>query len=315
MIDVLTIQQAGTEILGDNPKNMYFFGGEEYGIKCKYIEHLRDYYNQVQEMPTVSEVLDIFKRKQLFPLPPKLYIVRYDDTFLSDLNERTVKQISKLTIRGTIVCLYEAPKAVSKCNKYFPDNTVSFDNINPSFIVQYLTKDFPALSQKAITEAVRIHPDYMGAYNICIGLSVLDDRIVDGMTSAQADETFGYDPAATEIQLRQAFAAKNVYLCINLLDTYIGDKNQIFYTWLAAMLELEKLLVNPKQKSDLGSCAKHWDLLSVYNMFQNIYAELDTSRSVQSYNIDDRLLYLILLLQYNPVPERGAMTDGVYESA
>ena len=309
---MLTIQQAGTEILEDHPKNLYFFGGEEYGIKCRYIDHLTDYYKQVQEMPTVSDALAVFRKKQLFPLPPKLYIVRYDDTFISALNEHIVKQISKLKIKGTIVCIYEDSKAVSKCNKFFPDNTVTFEYINPTFIKTYLTKDFPDLSVRAISEAVRIHPDYMGAYNICVGLNVLDKMSLDSMTSTQADQTFGYDAATSDIQLRQAFAAKNVYLCANLLDKYVGDKTQIFYIWLAAMLELEKLLINPKQKSDLGSCVQHWDIQSVYNMFQSIYAELETSRNVLSYNIDDRLLYLVLLLQYNPIPERQAMTNGIY---
>lgn len=304
---MLTIQEAGTEILGDKPKSLYFFGGEEYGIKCKYIDHLREYYKAWQEMPTVSEALAVFKKKQLLPLPPKLYIVRYDDTFISELADKVVKQISKLKIRGTIVCLYEATKAVAKCNKYFPDNTVSFDPINPTFIKQYLKSDFPQLQDGAIVEAVRLHADYRGAYNICIGLSALDEITLSGMSSRQVNETFGYDISASDTQLRQAFAARNVYTISSLLDTYIGDKNQIFYIWLAAMLELEKLLVNPKQKSDLGQYVAYWDLQSVYYMFHHIYNELSTSRSVLSYNVDDRLLYLALLLQYRPIPAVGVI--------
>ena len=304
---MLTIQEAGTEILGDNPKNFYVFGGEEYGIKCKYLEHLKELYKASVEVETVSEALAIFKKKQLFPLPPKLYICRYDDSFIAELSEKTAKSLAKIKIRGTIVCLYENPKSVNKCNRYLPDNTVSFDAVNPVFIKQYLSKDFPSLPESAISEAVRVHPDYKGAYNICLSLSALSDMDLAGLTSKLANETFGYDVSATDTQLRQAFASKNLYEVTELLDNYTGDKNQIFYVWLSAMLELEKLLGNPKQKSDLKSCVKLWDLQSVYNMFMHIYHELETSRSVLSYNIDDRLLYIALLLQYQPVPSIEVM--------
>ncbi len=302
---MLTIQQAGTEILGDSPKNFYVFGGTEYGIKCKYLEHLKGLYKASVEVETVSEALAIFKKKQLLPLPPKLYIVRYDDTFISELSEKMAKSIAKLKIRGTIVCLYENLKSVGKCNKYLPDNTVSFDAVNPVFIKQYLQKDFPSLPESAISEAVRIHSDYMGAYNICISLSSLSEMDIAGLTSKLANETFGYDASSTDAQIRQAFAAKNFYIVTELLENYTGDKNQIFYVWLSTMLELEKLLDNPKQKSDLKQFIKLWDIASIYNMFMHIYHELEISRSVLSYDIDSRLLYLALLLQFQPVPAVG----------
>lgn len=304
---MLTIQQAGTEILGDNPKNFYVFGGEEYGIKCKYLEHLKKLYKVSVEVETVSEALSIFKKKQLLPLPPKLYIVRYDDTFISELSEKMVKHIFKLKIKGTIVCLYENLKSVGKCNKYLPDNTVSFDAVNPVFIKQYLQKDFPSLPESAISEAVRIHSDYMGAYNICISLNSLSDTDLAGLTPKLADETFGYGVASTDTQLRQAFAAKNFYLVTELLEKFTGDKNQIFYVWLSTMLELEKLSGNLKQKSDLKQYIKLWDVQSIYNMFMHIYHELEISRSVLSYDIDTRLLYIALLLQYQPIPAVGVI--------
>lgn len=304
---MLSIQDAGTEILGDKPRSLYIFGGNEYGIKVKYIEHLSSFYQKSQDYDTVADVLAIFKKKQLIPLQPKLYIVRYDDSFITDLSERFIKQFSKLKIVGTIVCLYENVKAVNKCNKYLPDNTVLFEPVNPVFIKQYLQKDFPELSEKAISEAIRLHSDYMGAYNICIGLNTLSNMDIESITSEKVDETFGYNASASDIQLRHAFASKNLYACSELLDKYESDKNQVFYVWLSTMLELEKLITNPKQKSDLNKYVKQWDIMSVYNMFMQIYHQLDVSRSVTYYNIDDGLLYVALLLQYETVPALGVI--------
>lgn len=304
---MLTIQQVGAEILGDKPRTLYFFGGIEYGIKYKYIEHLRGLYKYTQELETMAEAVNLFKKKQLIPLPPKLYIIRYDDIFISTLTEKIAKQVNNLNIKGTIVCIYEAAKSVSKCNKFFPDNTVVIDPINPAFIKQYLKNDFPKLPDNLIAEAVRIHPDYMGAYNVCIGMNALDNMSLDSISSKQIDTVFGADRSATETQLRHAFASRNVYACTELLDNYPSDKNQVYYTWLSTLLELEKLLTNPKQKSDLRQYVRQWSIECVYNMFHQIYNELAKSRNSTYYNIDDRLLYLTLLLQYNPIPTVGVM--------
>ena len=299
---MLTIQEAGTEILGDSPKNLYIFGGIEYGIKVKYLEHLKQYYKESQEMTTVSDTLAIFSRKQLIPLSPKLYIVRYDDTFISDLSEKFIKKLLDINIKGTIVCIYEEEKAVRKCNKYLPDNTVSFDSINPSFIKQYLSKDFPELSTKAIEEAVRIHPDYMGAYNICLSLNTLSEMDIDGLNQRIMNAVFGYDVSSSENQFRQAFAERNFHICSDLIDTYIGDLSQIFYVWLATMLDMEKLLINSKQRSDISKSVKRWSMESVYNMFMQIYHQLELSRNSTVSNISDGLMYLALLLQYETIP-------------
>lgn len=304
---MLSIQVAGTEILGDNPKSFYIFGGDEYGIKLKYIEHLKSYYNAYQEVPTVSEFMAIFNKKQLLPLSPKLYIVRYDDEFISNLSEKYAKQFMKLRIRGTLVCIYEASKAISKCNKYFPDNTISFDIINPTFVKQYLSEDFKQLSSGVISKIVKSHPDYMGAYNVCLGINTLTETEISGISEAEWVDVLGDTLSSSELQLRQAFASRNLYACLHLLEAYTSDKNQIYYTWMAAMLELEKLIVYPRQKSDLSQYVKLWDIQSVCNMFRHIYNELKTSRSSISYNIDDRLQYIALLLQYNPIPQEGVM--------
>ena len=38
---MLTIQDLGTSILNDNPNKFYIFGGNEYGIKERYLSILK----------------------------------------------------------------------------------------------------------------------------------------------------------------------------------------------------------------------------------------------------------------------------------
>ena len=50
----MTIQEAGTQILNDNPGKFYIFCGEEYGIKFRYIEKLKQHYKNYAEAETVE---------------------------------------------------------------------------------------------------------------------------------------------------------------------------------------------------------------------------------------------------------------------
>lgn len=308
---MLSIQQAGTEILGNKPGKFYIFTGTEYGVKRKYLEHLKQFYKNAVTAETVSEVFDAMQRKSLIPVPPKLYVVRYDEDFVSALNDRSAARISKMKINGTIVCLYEADRSAAKCAKYLPDNTVSFDHVHSEFVKQYLHSDFPALSDICITEAVRIHSDYMGAYNICTVLSVLSDTDRDSIDPKAMESIFGYSLLSEDSRIKEAFAARDVQLCLNLIENYTNEPDMVFYIMLSALIELEKLLINPKQRSDFKRYIKAWTIESVYNMFLQVYAELETSREFQGYNVRDRLVYLVLLLRYNPIPQLEVMKSGL----
>lgn len=104
---MLSIQQLGLEILNHTPRKFYVFGGSEYGIKARYIDELAKYYGQKIECNTVSEIIATSKIKQIIPLGPALYVVRYDEEFGSNISADLAKQINNLNISGTVVCLYE----------------------------------------------------------------------------------------------------------------------------------------------------------------------------------------------------------------
>ena len=111
---MLTIQEVGTEILGNTPKKFYIFGGTEYGIKCKYIDIMKEHYGKFKECQSVNEIIKLMSTRHFIPLEPTLYIIRYDEEFLSSLSDDTEKQIDKLNIVGTVVCIYELDKHVVK---------------------------------------------------------------------------------------------------------------------------------------------------------------------------------------------------------
>ena len=308
---MLTLQQAGTEILGNQPQKFYVFTGTEYGIKRKYIDHLKQFYNGYAVADTVNEVLGAMQKKSIFPVPPKLYVVRYDDSFVSSLTDKTAARLAKIKINGTVVCLYEDERQSAKCAKYLPEHTVSFDRVHIQYIQKYLRSDFPDLSENCISEAVKIHDDYMGAYNICSVLNNLPEKYRDGISPKAMEAAFGYTLRTEEAYFKAAFAAKNASFCTLLLDNYAGDLNILFYAMLATLIELEKLMINPKQRSDYKQYIKAWTTESLYNMFVHVYSELERSRALQGYNLHDRLLYLLLLLQYNPIPQLGVLQGGI----
>ena len=54
---MLSIQEAGIQILGDNHGNFYIFGGHEYGIKVGYIDILSNKFGPVVECPSVIDTI------------------------------------------------------------------------------------------------------------------------------------------------------------------------------------------------------------------------------------------------------------------
>ena len=306
---LLSIQQAGTEILGNNPGKLYIFCGPEYGIKHKYIEHMKQHYKAYIEMESLTDVIKSFSMKRLIPAQPKLYIVRYDDTFISALNEKMVAGLNTDKIIGTIVALYDNPKHTSKLDKFFPNNTVQFDVVHPNYIVKYLTQDYPELSLDVINAVVNLHPDYMASYNICHCLNMIPEYIKDHPNTIihEIQTVFSSSGVVKGDKLRYAVAARNVSMCFAILDSTTDDYNGLYYVILSCMLELEKVLANPKCSSDLKKYAKAWDISSVYWMFQHTFNELERSRKILKYNAYDGISYLISLLQYNPIPTIGVI--------
>lgn len=304
---MLTIQQVGQEILGHAPKSFYVFTGTEYGIKDKYIQILSDIYGSKVEAPRVSDILAMMRTKHLIPLQPVVYVIRYDEEFLSTLSNSTASEISKTKIIGTIVCLYEQPKHVTKVEKYLPDYTVSIDNVSPQFIHKYLSQDFPNLSDRLIKIAVESSANYGQAKNICRSMCAAPINLLEGMTDADISQTFGYTDTSTETMIRVGVAARNFPYLMKVIENYDGDGDRILYAVLQTMIELDKLLDNSHIQSDLKPYIKLWTREDVYYMFMNSYLELQKLRSTSSYDVKNSITYLVGLLPFQRIPAPEVM--------
>jgi len=298
---MLTIQDVGTEILGNTPRKFYVFGGSEYGIKCKYLDILKEHYGKYEEYQSVNDVLKIMSTMHIIPLEPMLYIVRYDESFVSNLSDQTEKQIDSANIIGTVVCIYESDKHMTKLYKFLQNYTVKIDSVGINFKIKYLHTDFPKLPDKLINLAAQYGTDYNDAKNMCRSMSMVDVERIFLLSDKQILALFGKQKSHSVDDLKIAIATKNFNYLVNYLET-VDDYDSIFYTILSTMVELEKILSNSKYvQSNLKDYAKYWFESDIYNMFMNTYEEI---RKLRSYATDAKLslIYLFGLMRFKHIP-------------
>ena len=304
---MLSIQDVGTQILTGNPKSFYVFTGEEYGIKKQYIEKLKEHYNgNYVESPNVNSILSMMNRKQIVPLIPKLYVVRYDDEFISSLSDNLEKTIQSLNIVGTIVCIYENDKQAAKIDKYIPNYSVRLDKVSPQFVFKYLKSDFPNVPDNLIEICVKSTNNYSQAQNMCRSISK-DVEDISKLDDTTILNIFGTTNLSTTSQIRIGVAARNFKYLMSILNSYSGSYDEIFYTMLSTMLELEKLYCNKHAQSDIKPYIDRWTLPDIYYFFNHVYSELKKSRS---YTYDGKLglIYLSSLLAFNSIPSKEALS-------
>ena len=170
-----SIQEVGSEILNNIPDKFYAFTGSEYGIKRKYIEILSNFYKgSVIEADSVVDILNMMSTKRIIPLVPSLYVVRYDDSFISYLDSNTSNKIKRCNIIGTVVCLYETSKDENRLEKYIPDYTVSISSVSSRFVFKYLKSDFPSIPDRLVEFSAKYCDNYSHAYNVCKSMSYGD---------------------------------------------------------------------------------------------------------------------------------------------
>lgn len=303
---MLSIQDVGLEILEHRPRKFYVFVGQEYGIKLKYIDLIAENYKGSILYPkTVSSVLDMMNVKHFFPLPPSVYVVRYDLDFLTSLNDALVKKIEACNIIGTLVCIYESDKDVQKLSKYLGDYTVSIDKVNPRFVKNYLKTDFPEITDKLIDSAIKASNDYNQAKNICNCMMHAQAEHFYAMTDREIVEMFGYKRRSAEDEIKLSVARRSFPLFLRLLDMYTESLDSVLYMMLSVMLEMEKVLTSKFAESNYRAYEKLWSLEDVYNFFMQIYQELKRSRSYASYDLQNGLIRLGVLMHSNKIPAAG----------
>lgn len=294
------IQDVGIEILENHPRNLYLFFGPEYGIKMRYVDILAENYGSKIEVSSIEAVLNMMKTKRVFPLKPAVYVVRYDEEFISSLTESVVNDIKRVKVIGTIVGIYSKDSQYTKAVKLLPDNTVSVQPVDSKFLISYLQKDFPGLSNRIYELASKYGTDYNSAINICRSLKHVPDSELSRLQDSELLHSLGIGTAITEHQWKYAIAAKHVSALYKLLDMEDDQLDSVYYTILSTMLELDKLLSG--RNSDFKMFKKKWTTKDVYYMFMHTYREIERSRSVLAVDIKDSLSYLFSLLSFSSVP-------------
>lgn len=304
---MLTIQEVGTEIMKGHPRNFYVMTGSEYGIKRMYIQYLKDHYKNYKEVDTVESVLNTMSTKHFVPLQPTVYVIRYDESFITSLNDKTSSRIRNVNIIGTIVCLYESEKHSSKVEKYLGDYTVHIEKVNSVFVKKYLKKDFPELSDTCIDAAVESCVDWYEAELMCRSM-MLDNRDhLNSQTKQDLKITFGKAVELDEKLIKFIIASRDFNRLLYLIDKKEGEGDSVLYTMLSTMLELEKLTVNKYIDSDLRPYLKNWKMQDIYNMFMQVYQQLKYLRSISS-NPQNSLVYLATLMQFQEIPSVEVMS-------
>lgn len=308
---MISIQDLGLSIMSDTPKSFYVIGGNEYGIKDKYIQTLTKLYGSKEEYGSVQDVINFFSVKHLIPVPPAVYVVRYDESFVSAINEQLAQKIKKLKINGTVICIYTDQKHVTKIDKFLPDNTAVIEAVNPKFIEKYLHGDFPKLDDRSIRIATRCANSYGHARTICASMEHADPTLLASMSEQQLFKLFGCSDPIGEDQIQKAIAGRNFQMAIKLIEGYEGSLDTLLYTILQTMIELEKILYSKYSNSDLKDFAKLWKYEDIYHMFMNTYNELDKLRSNTSTDVESSLVYLLGLMTFKDIPSVEVMNSGI----
>ena len=307
---MISIQDLGISILSDTPGKFYVLGGGEFGVKDKYLDHLEKKYGCKYEYAKVSEVISTMGRKHLIPLEPALYVVRYDEEFVSTISESIADSIRRSKIIGTLVCIYTEPKHISKLDKYLPEYVGVVESVNPKFIEKYLHSDFPNLDDRSIKIAVAASENYGHARNVCRSMMNADLTVLNSMSEADLISLFGCKNISSEGSIQQAVAARNFAAFCHALDDFSGDLDTVPYIFLQTMIELEKSKSTKYSNSPVKDYAKYWTVQDIYYMFMNAYQELSKLRTNTSSDVFCSLIYLAGLLTFKQIPSPEVMNGA-----
>lgn len=297
-----TIQEVGTEILTNNPTKFYIFAGSEYGIKCKYLEHLKQYYNNnVMESDSVNTVFNMFKTKTLIPAPPTLYIVRYDVDFVSSLNDTKVKQLNINSINGTLVCIYEDIKQIEKLDKYLSKYIVSIDTVNIKFIKKYLQEDFPQLNERLLDIISKSCMNYNHAKNLASCVISVDSKVFDDYSDIQILNIFGMSNELGVDKVKEYVINKNFVGLNSILSNTSVEYDSFIYAIMNTLLEMDKTISSRYTNSVTAKQLKYWQPSDIYYMYNNCYDTLCKIR-LTSVNQYDLLIKLITTLNFERIP-------------
>lgn len=302
---MLSIQDVGLSILGDDPKNFYILGGTEYGIKDKYIEILTSKVGAKLEYSTVMDVINLMSKYHIIPLQPQVYVVRYDKGFVGSVTKELATKLLSLNIVGTLVLIYEDTKDIAKLDKLFPDNTAIIDPVDLKHLMKYLRSDFPDLDKKTIEHVAKHSVNYYQAKNICRCLDVIKDKTL--LTEKQILALFDIQPNYSNEDIQIAIATKDFNSLVYMTEHYDGDVQNILYLILRTMIEFDKCIDGKYVNSPLKKYVKGWTKPDIYFMYNHTYNAIKSLRSGYTVEVSDLITYLGALMLFKNIPDTRLM--------
>lgn len=299
---MISIQKVGSEILSKHPDSLYIFVGNEYGIKIKYIHILSEYIGTIVEYDTVDIFMQQMKSAQLFPTEDHVYVIRYDSTFIKDLDEGYAEDLLGSDISGVLVLLYEDKKSADKLNKYFPENTVMINPVNSMYLKSYLHADYPSTDEHVIDIVASMTNDYNRAKILCDLLyEIPSEDVYSHSVEYYKDLFYIQDTSANEDAFKRMFAFRNIPGTYHILNT-IGYKPDVYYLMQNVLNDIDKVFTYAKSNVPYKQCVSNWTKLDVYNMHECVYDQLKKSRTLSGFDVELSIKYLISLLAYSPIP-------------
>ena len=298
-----TIQEIGIEFLNKDVKSFYIFGGCEYGIKMKYIEIIKSLYQNYIECESLIDLLSTLSTKSLLPRPKTLYIIRYDDEFVSKLDKKVVDKLKSSAIPGTIIMLYDNDKQINKLDKFLPEYTVIIDKVDSRFIEKYLKADFPELDDEYIKIASELCDDYYEGKLLCNSMSMIDKNELASLSKNEISDLLGKTNLVTTNMIKSCVGARSISTMCKILDVY-QNYDDILYRMLSAFVELEKSLTG--NRCEMDKYKNYWTIENVYNMYMHTFNLLCNLRRI---NIDPKyqIICLFSLMQYKNIPSYEVM--------
>lgn len=298
---MLSIQQAGMEILGNSPRSLYFFCGREYGVKKKYVDHLETMYGKVVDVDSLDDLFASFRRKSLVSSKNSLYVSYYDTDFVRSVDSVHMKDILSLHLKGIVIAFYEDDKSFNKLDKLFPDNVVRFDNIPIQFVCKYLRSDFPELDDKYISLAANYCTSGYGqAKIVCSQMNSIRQHL-HRMEDKDLLRTLGLEKDITEDVMIRYVAARNSAGVMSVVDSYEGDLQNLINGMCHVAIELDKAM-DSKNNTPFSEYVRYWTREDVYNYFEQSYTQILKLRSETGGNAYRCLVYLSSLLKFKVIP-------------
>lgn len=299
---MLSIQQAGVEILGNKPRSLYFLCGSEYGVKQKYIDHLKHLYSSCTYVDSISDLVKMFSRKSLVSSSNSLYVVRYDAEFVKSVDSAYAKRVLSLKVPGCLIAVYDDEKQFHKLDKHFPDNTVYIQAVTKEHCIKYLKTDYSSLDDRYIKlAAYNCFGGYGHAKIVCSQMNSIASKL-HKIEDTDLLSTFGIGRKYTEQQMMLCAAARSFEGVMTVVDNYDDDLNFLLNGMCHVAIELDKAMDSKMQSTEYSKYVKLWTRPDVYNFFEQCYVQTLKLRSSTATSAYSSLVYVASLLNFKHIP-------------